>query len=84
MHLASLGTLRACLPGTRVSRLVAAAVVVRILTAWFNGGYFHPDEHWQILEFAWYKLGHEPASILPWEFPAQIRPGLQPWIAAGV
>jgi hypothetical protein len=32
MHLASLGTLRDCLPGTRVSRLVAAAVMVRILS----------------------------------------------------
>ena len=60
------------------------ALVVSVLTAWFNGGYVHPDEHWQILEFAWYKLGHQPASVLPWEFAAQARAGLQPWLAAGL
>jgi phosphatidylinositol glycan class B len=84
MRLASLATLRTCLPGTRVSRLVAAAVGIHVLTAWFNGGYLHPDEHWQILEFAWHRLGHEPATVLPWEFAEQMRPALQPWLAAGV
>jgi phosphatidylinositol glycan class B len=63
---------------------VAVALVVNVLTAWFNGGYLHPDEHWQILEFAWYKLGHQPASVLPWEFAAHARAGLQPWIAVGL
>ena len=84
MDLASLAALRTSLPGTRVARLVAAAVGIHVLTAWFNGGYFHPDEHWQILEFAWYRLGHEPASVLPWEFAARIRPAFQPWMAAGL
>jgi phosphatidylinositol glycan class B len=84
MRLASLATLRTYLPGTRVSRLVAAAVGIHVLTAWFNGGYLHPDEHWQILEFAWHRLGHEPATVLPWEFAEQIRPAFQPWIAAGL
>jgi phosphatidylinositol glycan class B len=72
------------LPGTRVSRAVVVALAVNVLTAWFNGGYLHPDEHWQILEFAWYKLGHQPASVLPWEFAAHARAGLQPWFAAGL
>ena len=60
------------------------ALVISVLTSWFNGGYLQPDEHWQILEFAWYKLGHEPASVLPWEFAAHARAGLQPWLAAGL
>ena len=64
--------------------MVAVALVVNVLTAWFNGGYIHPDEHWQILEFAWYKLGHQSASVLPWEFAVHARAGLQPWIAAGL
>jgi phosphatidylinositol glycan class B len=76
--------LRAALPGTRVSRAIGAAIAVTFLTAWFNGGYLHPDEHWQILQFAWHKLGHAPASSLPWEFAAQMRAGFQPWVAAGL
>jgi GPI mannosyltransferase 3 len=63
---------------------IAAAVVLRLLAVWFNGGRYHPDEHWQILEFAWYKLGHVPVTDLAWEFAARIRPGVQPWMAAGL
>ena len=81
---ASTDTLRRLLPRTRVGWLVCAAVVVHVLTAWFSGGYLQADEHWQILEFAWHRLGHEPATVLPWEFEARIRPAFQPWLAAGV
>lgn len=51
---------------------------------WFNGGRYHPDEHWQILEFAWHKLGNVPVTGLAWEFAARIRPGVQPWMAVGL
>jgi phosphatidylinositol glycan class B len=57
---------------------------VTVLSAWFNRGFFSHDEHFQILEFAWYKLGRTPAQALTWEFPARIRPGLQPLLAAGL
>lgn len=57
------------------------ALLVMAFTAWRSEGYHHPDEHFQILEFASYRLGHTPASDLPWEFAAQIRPGLQPFLA---
>ncbi len=51
------------------------------ITAWYSVGYHHPDEHFQLLEFANYKIGGTPASALPWEFAARIRPGLQPAFA---
>ncbi len=56
-------------------------LVIFIITAIFSYGYFHADEHFQILEFANYKLGHTPATDLPWEFHEQIRPALQPFLA---
>ena len=49
----------------------------------FSEGFSHPDEHYQILEFAKYKLGEVKASELPWEFPNKMRPAVQPWIAYG-
>ena len=64
-------------------RLFVIGLAVYALTAWCSEGYHHPDEHFQVLEFAHYKLGRTPAADLPWEFAAQIRPGLQPMLAYG-
>ncbi len=61
--------------------LLILGAVLCFIAAWCTIGYHHPDEHFQIWEFANYKLGQIPASALPWEFPAQMRPGLQPFLA---
>ncbi|MCB0699517.1 MAG: hypothetical protein H6551_07680 [Chitinophagales bacterium] len=58
-----------------------SALAIFILTALFSTGYHHFDEHYQIMEFCNYKMGYSPASELAWEYHAQIRPGLQPFIA---
>ena len=47
---------------------------VTLVTAWFSELYYHPDEHFQILELMSWKLGITPVSELMWEFPARIRP----------
>lgn len=70
------------LPAIRSPRfLFLLGMAVYTLTAWRSEGYHHPDEYFQILEFANYRLGRTPADGLPWEFEAQIRPGLQPMLA---
>lgn len=48
-----------------------------ILTAWTSIGFYHEDEHFQILEFMAYKLGLTDKSHLAWEFEAQLRPWMQ-------
>jgi len=69
--------------GESGARLFAVAVVVsHAVAAWFNAGFLSADEHYQIIEFAQYKLGRQSAAALAWEFPAQMRPALQPWLAA--
>ncbi|HSS12456.1 MAG TPA: hypothetical protein VLL04_01095, partial [Rhizomicrobium sp.] len=62
----------------RRSLVILAAVIV--VTAWFSVLFYFPDEHYQILEFMSYKLGITPASDLPWEFHARIRPWFQPLV----
>lgn len=62
---------------------VALVAVVVIITAINSVGYHHADEHYQIIEFANYFLGNTGSDQLPWEFKAQIRPSIQPLIAAG-
>jgi hypothetical protein len=74
--------LRASLPERLVGVFVVVAVAVALLAAWFNDGFLNADEHYQIIEFAQYKLGVQPSSALAWEFAAHMRPALQPWLAA--
>lgn len=49
-----------------------------MVSAWHSAIYLHPDEHYQIVEFASYKMGITHADQLAWEFAEQIRPGAQP------
>jgi len=59
-------------------KILIAALAIYCLTAIFSTGYYHPDEHFQIIEFAEYKAGHNLASDLTWEYKARIRPASQP------
>lgn len=59
------------------------AAFVWAITAWFSAGYHHPDEHFQILELAFFKAGQSTDAALAWEYHARIRPGLQPLLAFG-
>ncbi|MBL8613914.1 MAG: hypothetical protein JNL38_41625 [Myxococcales bacterium] len=66
-------------------RALSVLAVVTLITCAFSVGYFHPDEHFQILELASYKLGWTPRAEMPWEFGRQMRPWLQPalvWVVA--
>ncbi len=59
-------------------------LLIFLITACMSEGFYHPDEHFQLLEFCNYKLGNSPASDLPWEFHEQMRPTLQPVLAMGM
>ena len=64
--------------------LVIPAYILNII---YSEGFDFEDEHFQILEFAKYKLGEleeKEISKLAWEFPAKMRPALQPFIAYGI
>lgn len=63
-----------------VTIIIVLAAVVYITTAFNSHGFFHADEHYQIIEFAGLKLGTHTPDELAWEFKAQIRPTLQPVI----
>lgn len=58
------------------------AIIWYTVTAWFSSGYLHPDEHYQIIEFAGYINGWNNSSELMWEFESQIRSSIQPFLCA--
>ena len=60
------------------------ALALHLAAAIFTEGWYAYDEHWQIIEFANYILGRTPRNELAWEFAAQARPSLQPFIYAGI
>ncbi|MEO8734627.1 MAG: hypothetical protein ABI373_09885 [Flavobacteriales bacterium] len=64
-----------------MDRLPIWGAVVLIIAACFSTGFHHWDEHFQVLEFACYKLGITPQRDLAWEFAARIRPGFLPFLA---
>jgi phosphatidylinositol glycan class B len=57
------------------------AVFIYVVTAIFSIGYHQSDEHFQIIEFALYKMGINQPTDLAWEFSAQLRSGFQPFLA---
>jgi phosphatidylinositol glycan class B len=79
----SLCSLRVLLPQGWVATVLVAGVCVHAIAAWDNAGFFGADEHYQIIEFAQYRLGRQAPTGLPWEFAAQVRPAFQPLVAAG-
>ncbi|QDW24341.1 mannosyltransferase [Pedobacter sp. KBS0701] len=58
--------------------------LVYLIAVIFSNGYYHPDEHYQLIEFAGLKLDWNSAADLTWEFDRKIRPTLQPFIAVAI
>jgi len=54
------------------------SIIAHLLASYFSIGYIHYDEHFQILEFAGYKLGITPLNGLAWDYSALERPAMQP------
>lgn len=63
------------------NKIYFISILSLLISSIFSVGFFHPDEHYQILEFANYKLGNISSDRLPWEFHEKIRPTIQPIIA---
>lgn len=65
--------------------ILLSGILLTLLYALFSQGVYHPDEHFQILEYAHMKLFGTPTpQELAWEYTLMMRPGLQPLIAYGM
>lgn len=63
------------------NKIFVSAAFFFIIAAFCSDGFYHLDEHYQILEFASYKLGITKSYHMPWEFNEKMRPSIQPWFA---
>ncbi|MDA3892107.1 MAG: hypothetical protein PF517_10635 [Salinivirgaceae bacterium] len=64
--------------------LFIIAIVWYSITSYYSVGYYHADEHYQIIEFAELKSGNNKPDELAWEYKAKIRPAFQPTICSGL
>ncbi len=64
-----------------IKKIWLVGIVIHVLAAWLSKGYFHVDEHFQLLEYASYKLHRTDISNLPWEYGKGMRPSLQVMVA---
>lgn len=65
--------------GYKMYFLLVLATLVYVTAAWFNVGYYHADEHYQLIEFSGLKLGWNSEENLAWEYHSMIRPTFQVW-----
>ncbi|MDD5066104.1 MAG: hypothetical protein PHF84_03555 [bacterium] len=65
-------------------RIVLLGIVVHLVASIFSAGYYHVDEHFQIMEFTAMKLGLTPPEGLAWEYDHRMRPAFQPALAYAV
>jgi phosphatidylinositol glycan class B len=61
-------------------------VLFHLLAIIFSDGFHRPDEHLGIMRFTGFKLGmlNSSQAFNSWEYPAQIRPWLQPFLYATI
>jgi len=62
---------------------LSIALIIHVIQAIQAVGYFHPDQHFSIIEFASYKLGFSSADQMAWEFPNKVRPTIQVYLFLG-
>ena len=57
--------------------ILLAGLLIQLFTAITAHGFFHPDQHFQIIEFSSLQLHKESYAPKIWEYTSQIRPSVQ-------
>ncbi|MBC7866990.1 MAG: hypothetical protein H7X88_05595, partial [Gloeobacteraceae cyanobacterium ES-bin-316] len=57
--------------------ILFSGLLVQLIFSVVSVGFFHPDQHFQIIEFSSYQLREANAATSVWELENNIRPTLQ-------
>ena len=68
---------------TRLKLLLTVAIVVQVVTCITAVGHYHPDQHFQLIEFSSYQLHRASAAGKVWEFSAHLRSTIQVYLFSG-
>ncbi|HWK03163.1 MAG TPA: hypothetical protein VNS58_06010 [Puia sp.] len=64
----------------KLSILLSIGLLVQVVISITAIGIYHPDQHFQLIEFSSFQLQQESAAKSVWELQAQIRPSLQVYL----
>lgn len=64
----------------KLQLILSAGLVVQILFSVTATGFYHPDQHFSIVEFSSYQSGEIHAADKVWEFRNPVRPTLQVYV----
>lgn len=66
-----------------IQLLLIAGFIIQLIFCITAVGYFHPDQHFQIIEFSSFQLNKTNAASTVWELEKSIRPTIQVYIFSG-
>ncbi len=67
-----------------VFQWLSISLILHLIAAVKSAGFFHPNEHFQVLEFINFKLGRSPSSDLPFEYQHFLQPWILPFFLTGI
>lgn len=59
------------------------SLLIQLIFCMTQVGYFHPDQHFQLIEFSSWQLGEPSGATSVWELTSHIRPTLQVYLFSG-
>lgn len=65
---------------TKLRYILFAGLILQLAFSLSTTGFYHADQHFQIIEFSSYQLGEPNATPYIWEFDQAIRPTLQVYL----
>ena len=63
--------------------ILFSALIIQIIFSITATGFYHPDQHFQIIEFSTYQLGEPSGFPYVWEFDHPVRATLQVYMFSG-
>ena len=66
-----------------IQLILGFGLIIQIIFCITGVGYFHPDQHFQILEFSSLQLQQHNAANSVWELESNIRPTIQVYLFSG-
>lgn len=68
---------------SRIRWLLLVSLLIQLIFCVTQVGYFHPDQHFQLIEFSSWQLGEPSGATSVWELSSHIRPTLQVYLFSG-
>jgi phosphatidylinositol glycan class B len=67
----------------KLQMILAGGFIIQLVTCITATGFYHPDQHFSIIEFSSWHLGKESGVSYVWEFTHFVRPSLQIYLFSG-